>query len=70
MEPIKIEPGVMSRMADEHFIASVCPTTPLEKELYDRLVHTLDGCRAGNECLEGLQDDCLYLKDQITGKSL
>ena len=72
MNLLVIDPGTMAGMTDEHFIASVEPLlmTPLERELFKRLYESTDDNYKYHKCLEGLQDDCLYMKDQYSVSKL
>ena len=67
MNMLTLDPGTMAGMTDEHFIASVEPLlmTPLERELFKRLYESTDDNYKYRKCLEGLQDECLYMKDLV-----
>mgnify|MGYP001564730615 CR=1 FL=1 len=70
MNLLTLDTSTMSGMSDEHFVASVEPLlmTPLERELFKRLYESTDDNYKYRKCLEGLQDDCLYLKDLVGSK--
>ena len=67
MNLLTLDPGTMAGMTDEHFIASVEPLlmTPLERELFKRLYESTDDNYKYRKCLEGLQEECLYMKDLV-----